>query len=71
MLKFSSQVDILGFASASRMKKCRCRCRSRTTGLALEGIGNLGVQRAWREIMNVLANPKGKCWVLEFEFLEA
>jgi hypothetical protein len=23
------------------------------------GIGNLRVQRAWNEIMNVLANPKG------------
>jgi len=37
-----------------------------------KGIGNLGVQRAWSElIMNVLANPKGKCWALECEFLEA
>ena len=24
-----------------------------------EGIGNMGVQRAWSEIMNVSANPKG------------
>ena len=28
-------------------------------------------QRAWSEIMNVLVNPKGKCWALESEFLEA
>ena len=35
------------------------------------GMGNLGVQRTWSEIMNVLANLKGKCWALESEFLEA
>jgi hypothetical protein len=31
-------------------------------------IGNLGVQRAWSEIMNVLANPKGSVgrWNLNF-----
>jgi hypothetical protein len=31
-------------------------------------IGNLGVQRAWSEIMNVLANPRGSvgCWNLNF-----
>ena len=33
-----------------------------------KGIGNWGVQRAWCEIMNVLANPKGKCWALESGF---
>jgi hypothetical protein len=33
-----------------------------------KGIGNLGVQRAWSEIMNVLANPKGSVgrWNLNF-----
>ena len=36
-----------------------------------KGMGYLGVPRAWSEIVNVLANPKGKCWVLESEFLEA
>jgi hypothetical protein len=36
-----------------------------------KGMGTLGVQRAWSEIMNVVANPKGKCWPLESEFLEA
>jgi hypothetical protein len=33
-----------------------------------KGIGNMGVQRAWSEIMNVLANPKGNVgrWNLNF-----
>jgi hypothetical protein len=37
-----------------------------------KGIGNLGVQRAWSEIMNVLANPKGSAgrWNLNFWRLE-
>jgi hypothetical protein len=38
-----------------------------------KGIGNLGVQRAWSEmIMNVLANPKGsdERWNLNFWRLE-
>ena len=37
-----------------------------------KGIGNLGVQRAWSEIMNVLANPKGSVglWNLNFWKLE-
>jgi hypothetical protein len=36
-----------------------------------KGIGNLGVQRVWREIMNVLANPKGSVgrWNLNFGVL--
>jgi hypothetical protein len=33
--------------------------------------GNLAVQRAWSEIMNLLANPKRKCWALESGYLEA
>ena len=39
-----------------------------------EALGNatrISLQRAWSEITNVLANPKGKCWALESEFLEA
>jgi hypothetical protein len=28
------------------------------------------VQRAWSEIMNVLAKSERKCWALESEFLE-
>jgi hypothetical protein len=32
---------------------------------------DLGVQSARSGIMNVLANPKGKCWALGSEFLEA
>jgi hypothetical protein len=37
-----------------------------------KGIGNLGVQRASSEIMNVLANPKGSVehWNLNFWRLE-
>ena len=37
-----------------------------------EGIGNMGVQRAWSEIMNVSANPKGSVgrWNLNFWRLE-
>jgi hypothetical protein len=26
--------------------------------MTIKGIGSLGVQRAWSEILNVLANPK-------------
>jgi hypothetical protein len=37
----------------------------------IRGIGNLGVQRARSEIMNVLGYPKRKCWALKYEFLEA
>jgi hypothetical protein len=35
-------------------------------------VGNLGVQRAWSEIMNVLANPRGSVghWNLNFWRLE-
>ena len=33
-----------------------------------KGIGNLGVQRAWIEIMNVLANPKGSAWCWNVNF---
>ena len=33
-------------------------------------MGNMAVQRAWSEIMNVLANLKGRGWALESEFLE-
>jgi hypothetical protein len=36
-----------------------------------KGIGNLGVQRAWSEIMNVLANPKGSVGRWNMNFLEA
>jgi hypothetical protein len=32
---------------------------------------DLGVQSARSGIMNVLANPKGKCWALGSELLEA
>jgi hypothetical protein len=37
-----------------------------------KGIGNLGVQRAWSEIINVFANLKGSvgCWNLNFWRLE-
>ena len=37
-----------------------------------KGIGNLGVQRAWSKIMNVLANPKGSVgrWNMNFWRLE-
>ena len=37
-----------------------------------KGIGNLGVQRAWSESMNVLANPKGNVgrWNMNFWRLE-
>jgi len=38
----------------------------------IRGIGNLGVQRAWSEIMDMLANPKGSVgrWTLNFWRLE-
>jgi hypothetical protein len=37
-----------------------------------KGNGNMGVQRAWSEIMNVLVNPKGSVgrWNLNFWRLE-
>jgi hypothetical protein len=37
-----------------------------------KGIGNPRVQRAWSEIVNLLANPKGSvgCWNLNFWRLE-
>jgi hypothetical protein len=40
--------------------------------MTVKGIGNLGVQRAWSEIMNVLANPKESVgrWNLNFWRLE-
>jgi hypothetical protein len=51
----------------------RLRSQGRDTySRQYEGIGNLGVQRAWSEIMNVLVNPKGSVgrWNLDFWRLE-
>jgi hypothetical protein len=47
----------------------RAKVESRDTySWQYKGIGNQGVQRAWSEIMNVLANPKGSArrWNLNF-----
>jgi hypothetical protein len=37
----------------------------------IRGFGNLEVQRAWSEIMNVLANPKESVGRWNLNFLEA